>query len=170
MNKWSKKSDKAAVQASTLAELLVVMVVTSILLLAVTDGLTLFGRYARTVTQRIVRQGETWAGYCRLASSVAAADSLSAVATGRVAAFTGKDTTVLSLRDSVLSFSVGRMADTLLHPVAGLDLAASPDGNDSLIVWLAVDGDKLRIAFPTAAKPSEATPEVRNQEKEYRYE
>lgn len=60
MNKWSKKSDKAAVQASTLAELLVVMVVTSILLLAVTDGLTLFGRYARTVTQRIVRQGETW--------------------------------------------------------------------------------------------------------------
>lgn len=50
-------------RASTLPELLVVMILTVVVLLAVVDGLNLFSRFSHIVMERIERNGERWSDY-----------------------------------------------------------------------------------------------------------
>lgn len=167
---WWKGFNKAHLKASTLAELLVVMVVTSILLLSVTDGLTLFGRYTRLITEKVTRNGEVWEGYCHLESLVASSDSLALMPSGRIEVYQAGVAAELSVGDSVLSFSREGKKDTLLCSVAGIDVSASASGNDSLLVFIAIGQRRLRIAFAPHPKPRAVTPELYDLEEKYRYD
>lgn len=167
---WWKGFNKVSLRASTLAELLVVMVVTSILLLSVTDGLTLFGRYARLITEKVTRNGEVWEGYCHLESLVASSDSLLRMPSGQVGVYRDGVAAELSVSDSVLSFSREGVKDTLLRSVASIDVAPSAQGSDSLLVFLAVGERRLRMAFAPRPKPGTTSPELYDLEEKYRYE
>ena len=167
---WWKGLNKVSLRASTLAELLVVMVVTSILLLSVTDGLTLFGRYARLITEKVTQNGEVWEGYCRLESLVTSSDSLLLMPSGQVRVYQDGVAAELSVSDSVLSFSREGVKDTLLRSVTGIDVSASALGNDSLLVFLAIGENRLRMAFAPNPKPGATSPELYDLEEKYQYE
>lgn len=167
---WWKGCNKVSLKASTLAELLVVMVVTSILLLSVTDGLTLFGRYARLITEKVTRNGEVWEGYCRLESLVASSDSLSLKPSGQVEVYLDGEAAELSVIDSVLLFSREEERDTVLRSVASIGVSTSAQGSDSLLVFLGIGESRLRIAFTPSPKPGVISPELYDLEEKYRYE
>ena len=167
---WSKKFNKCSLRASTLAELLVVMVVSSIILLLLTDGLNLFGRYSQIITNRVLRNAEIWNSYCRLESLVTSADSLLLTPAGKVEVYNRGEAGTLSLSDSILLFSRNDTRDTLFQTVTGMGISPARYGNDSLSITLSVNDERLRIAFAPRQKPNIDTRELRELEEKYRYE
>ena len=109
-------------QASTLAELLVVMIVIGILFLSVMDGMELTHRYFSRMTDRMAARQQAYEGYCRLESLFDRADSTTFDARNRVTVWLSDDRPVcLELRDSVLTASGDRFCDVLFRRVAKMD-------------------------------------------------
>ncbi len=134
-------------RASTLAEMLFVIVITGIVLACVIDGLGLFGRTASSLSGRLVENGRFRESYTRLEELVASSDSLTDHE-GRVTAWRGGNPgVVLYQRDSLLLALVARQTDTLFSGVVSLALFPA----DSLSLVLARRGEAVRITFPIAA-------------------
>ena len=167
---WSKKNNDRTLKASTLAELLVVMITASILLLAVTDGLNLFKKYSRSVTEQTLANRSLWDGYCRLESVVHSADSMALLDPRHIELFTEKDTLLLLLRDSLLLSSRNDQRGTLLLSVTAIELQKSDSGDDSLIVFLKTLRGRWRIALASPRKPCAFSEKLMEMEKKYSYE
>ena len=146
------------------------MVITSIILLVLTDGLSLFGQYSRLITNRVGRNAEVWNGYCRLESLITSTDSLIALPSGGVEIYSNGEAGILWISDSMLLFMIDKIKDTLFHSVAGMTISYASDGNDSLSITLFTGGERLRIAFAPCPKPKESTYELRDLEERYGYE
>ncbi len=137
-------------RASTLAELLVVMVVAGIVLVSVLDGLGLFNRVASSMADRIGQSADFRESYHRLEHLVSSADSLTELE-GRITAWRGGESAaVLYQRDSLLLALFARQTDTLFSGV--ISLAALPredrTGLDSIILQLIRNEGPMRIALP----------------------
>ena len=167
---WLKELNKIFLRASTLTELLVVMVVTSILLLTVTDGLNLFRRYSQIISNRIAYNSEMWDYYCRLEALVSSADSLQLRPSGDVAVYKENDVVSLSVRDSMLFVSDKNVKDTLFRTVAGIDVSTAIDGTGSLVIVLPTDEGMVQINFTPFPKPKITSDKLKNLEDKYRYD
>lgn len=167
---WSKKNNDRTLKASTLAELLVVMITASILLLAVTDGLNLFKKYSRSVTEQTLANRSLWDGYCRLESVVHSADSMALLDPRHIELFTEKDTLFLLLRTVCCFHRKTTSEITLLLSVTAIELQKSDSGDDSLIVFLKTSGRRWRIALASPRKPCAFSEKLMEMEKKYSYE
>ena len=166
---WLKEFNKRIVRASTLAELLAVMVISSITLLVLTDGLSLFGRYAHLITNKVVRNAELWNSYCRLESLVTMADSLLATPSGKVNVYGKGAVGSLWVSDSMLLFMRGHINDTLFYSVVDMGISPIRDGLDSLFVILSISKERLRIVFAPGPRPRISTNELKDLEERYGY-
>lgn len=105
----------------TLVELLVVMIITSILLLTVFDGLSLFRRYSKIISDRLGNNIELNNKYYMLESVIEHSDTLTEVADGEILIFRdGREYGILSLRDSVITVTIDDRMDTLFLNVTEL--------------------------------------------------
>lgn len=163
-------SNNLHIKASTIAELLVVMLMTSILLLAVTDGFTVFGRYLGIISEKVVYNKDVWNGYFRLETLIMSSDSLRVTHSGNVDVYRDDDRMELRVVDSLLLFSKGEIKDTILYSVVGIDVLSYPIGNDSLVVLLSIGGNRTRIAFSPNPKPKITDSELHKLEDDYKYE
>jgi hypothetical protein len=136
--------------ASTLAEILVVILVTGVVLTAVIEGLGLFGRHTAGLSARIVESGQIREGYFLLDHLITTADSITHVE-GRITSWRGGEPRgVLYLRDSMLLNSSAARPDTLLRGVIALN--AIPEGidapPDSVSLVLLDDNRMIRLSIP----------------------
>ena len=166
----SRKFNKCALRSSTLAELLVVMAITSVVLLIFTDGLNLFGQYTRITTNKVVRNAALWDGYCRLESLVTLSDSLLMTSAGKVEVFHKGEVGLLFVSDNMLLFSKNSIKDTLFNAVIGIEISPVENGTDSLSTTIAIGEKELRIAFAPCPKSSISNNKLRYLEEKYGYE
>jgi hypothetical protein len=123
-------------RATTLAEVLVVMVVAGIVLLVATEGFALFRGYTAGLAERIAENSRFYDGYYRLEEMAAGADSITN--DGRmVMLWRGGVGTGLALRDSMLVAFYGTANDTLMRGVGKLAL------DDSLVIEM----EGLRLTY-----------------------
>lgn len=123
-------------RGTTLAEVLVVMAVSGIVLLVATEGFALFRGYTSALTGRIAENSRFYDGYYRLEELASSADSITGE-NGTVMIWRGGVGSELMLRDSMLIVSYGSVSDTLIRGVRELSM------EDSLVVTFA----GLRLAY-----------------------
>lgn len=108
----------------TLVELLVVMIITSILLLTVFDGLSLFRRYSKIISDKLGNNIELNNKYYMLESIIEHSDTLTEIADGEILIFRdGREYGILSLRDSVMSITIDDHTDSLFLNITELRCA-----------------------------------------------
>lgn len=142
---------KWILRGSTLAELLVTMLVAGIVLLTVMDGFTLFMRMQTRRAGALQAIGRQTEGFFRLAALAAGADSIRAVDERLWELYRrGACETELALADSALICRKGAFRDTLLTGVGTLRVLSQAALPDTLEV-LFTTGAVLRLA---AARPA----------------
>ena len=114
-------------RGTTLAEMLVMMIVSGVVLLAVTEGFALFRGYTANLAGRIEENSSFYDGYYRLGELAAGADSITGE-NGAATLWRGGVKTELALHDSMLVAFYGAVSDTLMHGVERLAV------DDSLVV------------------------------------
>ncbi len=137
-------------RASTLAELLVVMLTAGIVMAAVMEGIGLFSRYTSGLVSQIVEGGRMRESYYVLDHLVTSADSVT-VNEGRVTTWrSGVRSAVLYQRDSMLLIAMERQPDTLFTGVASFGVI--PEGvdaqPDSISLTMLHRGRTIDISFP----------------------
>lgn len=160
-------------QAWTLSETLVMLIVAGVVFLAMMDGLTLFIRYSDRKTSQITENIRLYEGYRRLEHIVSAADSAVANDSQIIFYREGSVMAALTEQDSLLLAFVGSMSDTLLSGVSGLQLSESTGiGADSIRLTLKNPyTGGLNLSFSVKIHTdliAETT--LREREKEYAYE
>ncbi|MBQ4279829.1 MAG: hypothetical protein IJC16_07750 [Rikenellaceae bacterium] len=159
--------------ASTLAELLVLMIVAGVVFLAVMDGLGVARRYFDRVADRIGSGQAQYEGYCRIESLAGRADSMTREADAVALWIPGEDPIRLTICDSALIVVTGNLRDTLLHPVAwpAYDEASGTVRIDTLAFVLREKDRTLTLRMATPQRPNERQRALlTEQENEYRYE
>ncbi len=137
-------------RASTLAEMLVVILVSAVVLAAVMDGMGIFGRYTSGLAVRIGEGSRFRESYYLLEHMTSTADSLTEEE-GRIAAWRGgQQAGVLYQRDSLLLVLRRQRTDTLFSGLASfvaypLNREGQPD---SLVVSLVRSGGVMNITLP----------------------
>jgi hypothetical protein len=158
------------IRAFTLAETLVAMLLTGILLLTVMEGLTLFFQLEIRQTEALLASGRAREGYYRLERLVAASDS---IAEDRNEAATlhiwrGGRAAHLMLRNSALLYADGHFRDTLLRDAAALRLTVRRPGADTMEI---VFGAGFAARFPVMPSVRERHEQALDKlEKEYGYD
>lgn len=160
-------------QAWTLSETLVMLIVAGVVFLAMMDGLTLFIRYSDRKTSQITENIRLYEGYRRLEHIVSSADSAVANDSQIIFYREGSVMAALTEQDSLLLAFVGSMSDTLLSGVSGLQLSESTGiGADSIRLTLKNPyTGGLNLSFSVKIHTdliAETT--LREREKEYAYE
>ena len=163
--------------ASTLVEILILMILSGVVFLSVMDGLGLLRRFLDRTAQRIAERTEQYAGYFRTADLAGDSDSLLAENEGRLALYRrGTVHARIVLSDSALVVyreEHGERPDTLLWGVAGLRTVPEPAPGarvDTLIVELYSEQDSiLRIGFASRHLPDPLFERLSEQEAKYRY-
>lgn len=164
--------------ASTLVEVLILMIVSGIVFLSVMDGIGLLHRFLNRTSLRITERTEQYAGYFRTADLTGLSDSLLAEDGRSVALYRrGVVHARIALSDSalvVLQTERGERADTLLRGVVRLrTVPESQQGGriDTLIVELLMQRDSaLRIGFATRRRPDPLLEKLAEAEARYRYD
>lgn len=158
--------------ASTLVEVLILMILSGIVFLSVMDGLGLLRRFLDRTAQRIAGHTEQYAGYFRTVDLAGDSDSLVLESEGTLALYRrGGVHARLSLADSALIVRQDERSDTLLRNVARLRTASGPDRRiDTMIVELRTDQDSvLSIGFVSRRPPDALFDKLSEQEAKYRY-
>ena len=107
--------------ASTLVEVLILMILGGIVFLSVMDGFGLLRRFLDRTSLQIAGRTEQYAGYFRTADLAGMSDSLLAEDNGALALYRGGEIYGRIERiDSALIVHQGERTDTLLRKVAGL--------------------------------------------------
>ena len=161
--------------ASTLVEVLILMILSSIVFLSVMDGLGLLNRFLGRTAQRIAGHTEQYAGYFRTADLAGDSDSLLAKNERSVVLYRrGGIHARLLLADSALIVRQDERSDTLLRNVVRLRTVPEPVPGariDTMIVELRSEQDSvLSIGFLPRRPPDPLLEKLSEQEAKYRYE
>ena len=136
------------ISASTLPELLVLMILCGILFLCVMDGMQLIASSVRSITQRITQRSQLYVNYHRIEGLIARADSLHSQS-GKLEIYSqGDPFAILERRDSLLLVQLNKRIDTCFTSLIDWDtLSASdpwaPRGIDSLKIHLRTPADSV---------------------------
>jgi len=181
----------ATLRATTMAELLVVMVLSGIVFLSVMDGLGIFRRYAAKMAGRIEEAGRFYGDFMRLDGLMSDCDSALLTDESVVEVYrNGIKCASLARADSALLVFMGPQPDTLLRGVTAMDCATAQskktgggtaplreDGTapvriDTMSVAFATaEGIVTRVRFPTTQLPVEEKREqIEEKEEQYKYE
>ena len=155
--------------ASTLVEVLILMILSGIVFLSVMDGLGLLRRFLDGTSQRIAGHTEQYAGYFRTVDLTGDSDSLLAENEWSVALYRrGGIHARLSLADSALIVRQDERSDTLLRTAPD----TGPGGRiDTLLVKLRTERDSLlEVGFASRHLPDLRLERLDEQEEQYRYE
>lgn len=158
--------------ASTLVEVLILMILSGIVFLSVMDGLGLLRRFLDRTAQRIAGHTEQYAGYFRTVDLAGDSDSLVLESEGTLALYRrGGVHARLSLADSALIVRQDERSDTLLRNVVRLRTASGPDRRiDTMIVELRTDQDSvLSIGFVSRRPPDPLLDKLSGLEAKYSY-
>lgn len=164
--------------ASTLVEVLILMIISGIVFLSVMDGIGLLRRFLDRTSLRIAERTDQYAGYFRTADLTGLSDSLLTEDEHSVALYRGGAVHArIALADSalvVLQAERGERADTLLHGVVRLrTVPQSEPGRhiDTLIVELLTQRDSvLRIGFGPRRRSDPLLEKLAEAEAQYRYD
>lgn len=173
-----KENIRNRLSASTLVEVLILMILSGVVFLSVMDGLGLLSRFLDRTSQRIAERTEQYAGYFRTVDLAGDSDSLLAENEGRLALYRrGTVHARVVLSDSALVVyreEHGERPDTLLWGVAGLRTVPEPVPGarvDTLIVELYSEQDSvLSIGFVSRRPPDPLLEKLSGLEAKYRYE
>lgn len=173
-----KRNIRKRLTASTLVEVLILMILSGIVFLSVMDGLGLLRRFLDRTSQRIAGHTEQYAGYFRTADLTGLSDSLLAEDARSVALYRGGTVHArIALSDSALVVRLGKQgerADTLLRGVGRLrTVPQSEPGRraDTMIVELRTEQDSvLSIGFAPRHLPDPLLDKLVREENKYRYE
>lgn len=128
------KAIRKRLMASTLVEILILMILSGIVFLSVMDGLGLLRRFLDRTSQRIAGHTEQYAGYFRTVDLTGDSDSLLAENERSVALYRrGGIHARLSLADSALIVRQDERSDTLLRGSSGCGPLPIPDPEDESI-------------------------------------
>lgn len=169
------KTIRKRLMASTLVEVLILMILSGIVFLSVMDGLGLLRRFLDGTSQRIAGHTEQYAGYFRTVDLTGDSDSLLAENERSVALYRrGGIHARLSLADSVLIVRQDERSDTLLRGVVRLRTApdTGPGGRiDTLLIELRTERDSLlEVGFASRHLPDLRLEWLDEQEEQYQYE
>ncbi len=161
--------------ASTLVEVLILMILSGIVFLSVMDGLGLLRRFLDRTSQRIAEQTEQYAGYFRTVDLAGDSDSLVSEGKETLALYRkGGIHARLSLVDSALIVRQDERSDTLLRNVVRLRTVSEPTLGariDTMIVELRTEQDSvLSIGFLSRRPPDPLLEKLNGLEAKYRYE
>lgn len=163
-------------RAFTMAELLVIMIISGAVFLSVMEGVTMFRKYSLSMAQRIGHNSRFFTAYCRLDDMIINADSIRSTEEGDCELFyEDKIRYRLSKKDSMLVVYTESFKDTLLINVAGLSVTDKEEGlltegNVSVIVVTSA-GEELRLSFRTENDmPNERVLKTIEKEEEWWYE
>ena len=176
MNRPENRQNR--LRASTLAEVLILMIISGIVFLSVMDGIGLLRRFLDRASLRIAERTDQYAGYFRTADLAGMSDSLLAEDGRSVALYRrGVIDARITLSDSalvVLQAERGERADTLLRGVVRLRTVPEfQQGGriDTLIVELLTQRDSvLRIGFATRRRTDPLLEKLAEAEARYRYD
>lgn len=161
--------------ASTLVEVLILMILSGVVFLSVMDGLGLLSRFLDRTSQRIAERTEQYAGYFRTVDLAGDSDSLISESERTLAIYRkGGIHAWLSLADSALIVRQDERSDTLLRNVVRLRTVPEPVPGariDTMIVELRTEQDSvLSIGFVSRRPPDPLLEKLSEQEAKYRYE
>ena len=161
--------------ASTLVEVLILMILSGVVFLSVMDGLGLLRRFLDRTAQRIAERTEQYAGYFRTVDLAGDSDSLISEGERTLALYRkGGIHARLSLADSALIVRQDERSDTLLRNVVRLRTVPEPVPGariDTMIVELRTEQDSvLSIGFVSRRPPDPLLEKLSEQEAKYRYE
>ena len=161
--------------ASTLVEVLILMILSGIVFLSVMDGLGLLRHFLDRTAQRIAGHTEQYAGYFRTVDLAGDSDSLVLESEGALALHRrGGVHARLSLADSALIVRQDERSDTLLRNVVRLRTVPEPTLGariDTMIVELRTEQDSvLSIGFVSRRPPDALLDQLSGLEATYRYE
>lgn len=161
--------------ASTLVEVLILMILSGVVFLSVMDGLGLLSRFLDRTSQRIAERTEQYAGYFRTVDLAGDSDSLISESERTLAIYRkGGIHAWLSLADSTLIVRQDERSDTLLRNVVRLRTVPEPAPGariDTMIVELRTEQDSvLSIGFVSRRPPDPLLEKLSEQEAKYRYE
>ena len=161
--------------ASTLVEVLILMILSGVVFLSVMDGFGLLNRFLDRTSQRISEQTEQYAGYFRTVDLAGDSDSLISEGERTLALYRkGGIHARLSLADSALIVRQDERSDTLLRNVVRLRTVPEPVLGariDTMIVELRTEQDSvLSIGFVSRRPPDPLLEKLSEQEAKYRYE
>ena len=167
-----KTKAACSLMASTLVEVLIVMIVSGILFLIMFDGVGLIQRYALRLTRGFSAEESVLENYCRLDDLFQRCDSLIA---GEREIFyfyrEGVPQMILKWQDSLLWCEYSGRKDTLFRQVTGIKVkSVAPAKNriDSLTVVLLYRGAEKYFPFGMCPDPAEEmTRAAENLEKMY---
>lgn len=170
-----KRNMRKRLTASTLVEVLILMILSGIVFLSVMDGLGLLRRFLDRTSQRIAGHTEQYAGYFRTADLAGQSDSLLAEDARSVALYRrGAVHARIALTDSALIVRQGERTDTLLRGVVRLrTVPQSEPGRraDTMIVELRTEQDSvLRIGFAPCRRLDPLLEKLAGAEAKYRYD
>lgn len=122
-------------RASTLVETLVMIVVTGMVFLLVTEGLGMFKRLQGRLIAALESDSRIREGVYRLESLAETADSMKRAGTGVIVYRNGAEA-MLRLSDSILTYSQDDFVDTIMTGVERLKHTEYDDGPDTLKVTI----------------------------------
>ncbi len=161
--------------ASTLVEVLILMILSGVVFLSVMDGFGLLNRFLDRTSQRIAERTEQYAGYFRTVDLAGDSDSLISEGERTLALYRkGGIHARLSLADSALIVRQDERSDTLLRNVVRLRTVPEPVLGariDTMIVELRTEQDSvLSIGFVSRRPPDPLLEKLSEQEARYKYE
>lgn len=161
--------------ASTLVEVLILMILSGVVFLSVMDGFGLLNRFLDRTSQRISEQTEQYAGYFCTVDLAGDSDSLISEGERTLALYRkGGIHARLSLADSALIVRQDERSDTLLRNVVRLRTVPEPVPGariDTMIVELRTEQDSvLSIGFVSRRPPDPLLEKLSGLEAKYRYE
>lgn len=162
---------KHTLRGSTLAETLVVMLVTGIVFLAAMEALTLVSRLVARRAAVLVEAGRQRDGIFRLGQLLTTADSVrggEGGATGEpLCLYRAGREAVLAVGDSAVSYVAGEFRDTLLRRVGHMQLLRCDAAADTLEVDVGGHMLKLPVLRPARESYGRRIAEI---EKDHGYE
>ena len=170
-----KENIRNRLPASTLVEVLILMILSGIVFLSVMEGFGLLRRFLDRTSQRIAERTEQYAGYFHTADLAGDSDSLISEGERTLALYRkGGIHARLSLADSALIVRQDERSDTLLRGVVRLRTAPDigPGGRiDTLLIELRTERDSLlEVGFASRHLPDLRLERLDEQEEQYQYE
>lgn len=145
--------------ASTLSEMMVVMVLSSILLLSLFEGFSMFGKWVKGAEKRLSGSVGIYRNYVLLESLFRASDSLKGAVPEMEFYRHGEVRAILKIDDSLMVVKVGEgKSDTLFSKLSRLRIVAdesSPDRIDTLQFL----NDATALQFGLSYNPEKITRE-----------
>lgn len=164
------------ISASTLPELLVLMILCGIVFLGVMDGMRLVDSFVRSLTERIGQNSDFYAHYDRLEGLIATADSLHS-RDGLLDIYRrGSVYATLRRRDSLLIVRMDSRTDTLFTTLIRWDTLPGSDpwdvsGIDTLSIGLQTPHDSVvDLSFGRFRLADPRQQDLWQTETRYRYE